>query len=131
MRLERDEKSLSVLEIAFMADPGDSSDEEEDDDDDEEIDVDVETEQPVKKRRGRPPKVVKAAPAVKPKTLNSPKKKKVKKRGDLQVKVNGTLLNEDEEHAGNWTVGLAVGSNILEVGEKGGLTWKVYAERVA
>ncbi|KAF9074860.1 Bromodomain-containing protein [Rhodocollybia butyracea] len=130
MRLEQDEKSLSVREITFMAEPGDSSDEDEDEDE-EEIDVDVETEQPVKKRRGRPPKVVKVAPAAKPKTLNSPKKKKVKKRGDLQVKVNGTLLNEDEERAGNWTVALVVGSNILEVGEKGGLTWKVYAERVA
>lgn len=132
MRLERDEKSLSVREIVFMAEPGDSSDEEEDDDD-EEMDVDIETEQPVKKRgRGRPPKAVKAAaPAQKSKIPNSPKKKKVKKRSELQVKVNGSLLNEDEENAGNWTVELVVGSNVLEVGEKGGLTWKVYAERVA
>ncbi|KIK70664.1 hypothetical protein GYMLUDRAFT_973634 [Collybiopsis luxurians FD-317 M1] len=126
MRLERDEKGLSVREIVFMAEPGDSSEEDDDGEDDTDGDT-AEPEQPIKKRgRGRPPKISKVG--VK---SASPRKKRVKKRGETQVKLNGSYIGEDEENGGGWSVELATGRNILEVGEKGGLMWKVYAERVA
>ncbi|KAJ3909371.1 RSC complex protein [Lentinula edodes] len=132
MPLERDEKSLSVGEIVFMAELGDSSGEEDEGDDDAaEMDVDSAPE-PLKKRRGRPPKVVKTAAVIsKPKVPVSPKKKKPKKRGEMLIKLNGTIVKEDEERSGNWDVELSVGSNVVEVGEQGGLIWKVYAQRIS
>ncbi|KAJ3916976.1 RSC complex protein [Lentinula edodes] len=132
MPLERDEKSLSVGEIVFMAELGDSSGEEDEGDDDAaEMDVDSAPE-PLKKRRGRPPKVVKTAAVIsKPKVPVSPKKKKPKKRGEMLIKINGTIVKEDEERSGNWDVELSVGSNVVEVGEQGGLIWKVYAQRIS
>lgn len=132
MPLERDEKSLSVGEIVFMAELGDSSGEEDEcDDDAAEMDVDSAPE-PLKKRRGRPPKVVKTAAVIsKPKVPVSPKKKKPKKRGKMLIKLNGTIVKEDEERSGNWDVELSVGSNVVEVGEQGGLIWKVYAQRIS
>ncbi|KAJ3772440.1 RSC complex protein, partial [Lentinula raphanica] len=131
MPLERDEKSVCVQEIIFMAEPGESSGEEDDGEDDTaEMDVDGAPEpEPVKKRRGRPPKVVKAPPASKPKTAPV-KKKKQKKRSEVVVKVNGAAVKEDEERSGKWKVELTVGRNVLEIGEQGGLIWTVYAERV-
>ncbi|KAF5388521.1 hypothetical protein D9757_004691 [Collybiopsis confluens] len=126
MRLERDEKSLSVREIVFMTEPGDTSEEEEEEEEDESDEDAAKPEQPVKKRgRGRPPKVMKTSV----KTA-LPKKKKLKKRGETQVKVNGTLVNEEEENGGGWSVELVAGRNVLEVGEQGGLMWRVYAERL-
>ncbi|KAJ3880799.1 RSC complex protein [Lentinula edodes] len=132
MPLERDEKSLSVGEIVFMAELGDSSGEEDEGDDDAgEMDVDSAPE-PLKKRRGRPPKIVKTAAVIsKPKVPVSPKKKKPKKRGEMLIKLNGTIVKEDEERSGNWDVELSVGSNVVEVGEQGGLIWKVYAQRIS
>ncbi|KAJ3763401.1 Bromodomain-containing protein [Lentinula raphanica] len=131
MPLERDEKSVCVQEIIFMAEAGESSGEEDDGEDDTaEMDVDGAPEpEPVKKRRGRPPKVVKAPPASKPKTAPV-KKKKQKKRSEVVVKVNGATVKEDEERSGKWKVELTVGRNVLEIGEQGGLIWTVYAERV-
>ncbi|KAJ3849456.1 RSC complex protein [Lentinula lateritia] len=132
MPLERDERSLSVEEIVFMAELGDSSGEEDEGDDDAaEMEIDSAPE-PLKKRRGRPPKVVKTAAVIlKPKVHVSPKKKKPKKRGEMLIKLNGTIVKEDEERSGNWDVELSVGSNVVEVGEQGGLIWKVYAQRIS
>ncbi|TFY71043.1 hypothetical protein EVG20_g1963 [Dentipellis fragilis] len=48
----------------------------------------------------------------------------------LQVKLDASALtpvNEDEEE---WDVELPVGSHVLELGEKGGLAWKVYVDRI-
>ncbi|KAJ4485789.1 RSC complex protein [Lentinula aciculospora] len=128
--LERDEKRLLVQDIVFMAETVDSSGEEDEGEDDVEMDADTGPGPgPLKKRRGRPPKIAKVA-TVKSKTP-SLKKKKPKKRGETLVKINGAVVKEDEVHSGNWNVELSLGSNVVELGEQGGLTWKVYAERVA
>ncbi|KAJ3994126.1 RSC complex protein [Lentinula boryana] len=131
MPLERDEKNLSVQEISFMAEAGDTSGEEDEGGDDTaEMDVDTAPEPgPLKKRRGRPPKIAKAV-TPKPKASALPKKKKPKKRSEIVVKVNGNAVKEEGERSGTWTVELTVGRNVVEVGEQGGLIWKVYAERI-
>ncbi|KAJ3800207.1 RSC complex protein [Lentinula aff. detonsa] len=131
MPLERDEKNLSVQEISFMAEAGDTSGEEDEGEDDTaEMNVDAAPEPgPLKKRRGRPPKIAKAA-TPKPKTSALPKKRKPKKRSEIVVKVNGNAVKEEGERSGTWTVELTVGRNVVEVGEQGGLIWKVYAERI-
>ncbi|KAJ3984808.1 RSC complex protein [Lentinula detonsa] len=131
MPLERDEKNLSVQEISFMAEAGDTSGEEDEGEDDTaEMDVDAAPEPgPLKKRRGRPPKIAKAV-TPKPKISALPKKRKPKKRSEIVVKVNGNAVKEEGERSGTWTVELTVGRNVVEVGEQGGLIWKVYAERI-
>ena len=83
--------------------------------------------QPKKKRgRGRPPK----KPDVVAKVKST--KKKRPKLGELQVKLNGQPVKDAEDtEEGKWTVNVPVGSSTIEVGEKGGLVWKIYAQRVA
>jgi hypothetical protein len=58
-------------------------------------------------------------------------KKKALKLGEMEVKVNRVMVKEKVDHAGKWAVDLPVGSNVLEVGEWGGLIWKVYVEWMA
>lgn len=130
---------IVVKDVIFLEDEMEESSEDEEaepeEEEDEEEDIDVEADAPVKnarkkgkgRGRGRPPKVA-VKPVVKVKTTL---KKKIKKVGEVALKVNGVVVKEKDDHIGEWDVNLLVGSNILEVGEVGGLIWKVFLERVA
>uniref|UniRef100_A0A0W0FB29 Putative RSC complex protein n=1 Tax=Moniliophthora roreri TaxID=221103 RepID=A0A0W0FB29_MONRR len=135
MRFDKAESSLCVQEVAFVDDlDGDSSGGEEDADEEVDMEVDSGPKAVKKKRgRGRPPKNTRAAAAAAKATApvkSSPPQKKRAVRGEIQVKINGTVVGGKEGESGRWTVELTTGSNILEVGEKGGTVWKVYAERI-
>lgn len=135
LRLVPGESRVNIGGIAFMGDPdeAESSDEEEDkDDEDYDMDVDVEAgstspsknlRSKGKRGRGRPPKA-----AVKVTPTKAPKKKQPK-IGEVQLKLNNIVVKEQIEHEGEWDVYLPVGSSIIEVGEVGGMIWKLYLER--
>lgn len=59
-------------------------------------------------------------------------KASAKPRGpiQLQIKLNGGLVQPLPEKRREWEVRLPVGYNVLEIGEKGGMVWRVYLERV-
>lgn len=123
VRLGANETGFCVENITFTGhDEDDSSEEEDDDDGDEDDDV---SPQPRRKRkgRGRPPRRHAKTRATKK------AKKKSAKLGDVQVKVDGTIMPEQEERSGSWSIGLKPGMHTIELGEKGGLIWKIYAVR--
>jgi hypothetical protein len=141
MRLGQGEKSLCVVEVKFFGEEDrDSSDEDVDVNDAEE---EEEEEEPVPKKRGRgrPPKNPKAkakaatvaAAAAKKADLALKKAQKVPTppRESIQITLNGTLVAGQPDQGGMLDVDLQVGTNVLEVGEKGGHVWKVYLERVS
>ncbi|KAJ7654836.1 Bromodomain-containing protein [Mycena rosella] len=142
MRLGPGECAMRVADVTYMGDDeDDSSDEEEEEEeeeesgDEDEMDVDVPAKNGKKKggkgkgRTRAKGKVVTAAA----KALQAARaaKKEARKIGEVQVKLNGFVVAEKADHPGQWMVELQAGSNVLEVGEKGGLIWKVYAERLA
>ncbi|KAH0838060.1 Bromodomain-containing protein [Lanmaoa asiatica] len=135
MKLGRGEISLSIAEIKFLGEEDrDSSDEDADAHDLEE----EEEEEPVPKKRGRgrPPKNAKVkAKIVTAKKSDLTGKKTLKavtpSRESIQIVLNGKAVGEKPEQEGIWDMELQIGTNILEVGEKGGHVWKVYLERVA
>ncbi|KAF8140554.1 RSC complex protein [Boletus edulis] len=132
MKLGHGERSLSVTEIKFHGDEDqDSSDE-----DAETRDLEEEEEEPLPKKRGRgrPPKNLKVkAKAVTAKKSDAAGKKTSKaptpSRESIQVLLNGKPVGEKSEQ-GVWDVELQSGTNVLEVGEKGGHVWKAYLERM-
>jgi len=135
MRLGKEENSVCVQNIAFLGDEEDEGSDPEDDGEEEDqkgADADVDTTIKAGKRkgkrgRGRPTKVTRSSTRRK---ATSPVKKKVRKIGEIQVKLNGSIVKELDDQNGKWMLELVVGSNTLEVGEKGGLVWKIYAERI-
>ncbi|KAF5368467.1 hypothetical protein D9758_002216 [Tetrapyrgos nigripes] len=135
MRLGKEEKSLLIRNIAFLGDEDEDSSGAEDDGEEDDVKEDTDAEantksvkRKSKRGRGRAMKVTRSTTRLK---ANLPAKKKVKKIGEIQVKLNGSVLQEQDGQSGKWTAELVTGSNTLEVGEKGGLIWKIYAERVA
>lgn len=144
VRLGVGETSLVVNEVTYMGeeeedasddDHGDVEKEEEGDN----MDVDYET-SPSKKKgkargRGRPPKATtlaaKAAQAAAAsKAAKAAKKKAPRKVGEVQLKLNNFVVNEQPEKPGEWSVYLVSGTNVIEIGEVGGMVWKLYAERL-
>ncbi|KAF7302760.1 RSC complex protein [Mycena chlorophos] len=137
IRLGAGENALSVADVTYMGDPEDESSDEE---------VDIEEDHPMEEdhvavngngkkpnTRGREGKS-RAAAAQAAKAIQDAKaaKKAAKEIGEVQVKLNGLVIAEaDTAGSGKWMVAIPKGSNIVEVGEKDGLIWKVYAERVA
>jgi len=131
---------LCVAEVKFFGDEDrDSSDEDADVNDPEEEEQEEEEEEPIPKKRGRgrPPKNPKAkakAAAVARKAdlaLKKPPKAPTPPRESIQIILNGTLISGKPDQEGVWDVELQVGTNVLEVGEKGGHIWKVYLERIS
>ena len=123
---------MVVADVSFLGDPEEESSGDEDgehDENEDEMEVDVPVKNGRKKGKGkgkaRVTRSSKASPS-KVKTV----KKKVEKVGEVQLKVNGLVVKEQPEQPGEWNVHLPLGSNILEVGEVGGLIWKVYVERL-
>ncbi|KAF7796572.1 hypothetical protein EIP86_007753 [Pleurotus ostreatoroseus] len=95
-------------------------------------------EKPQKRGRGRPRKRPKAA--VKPAADESPKgkgKAKVaeapQEEEEVQVRWNSTVVAplqaESEKGREAWEVALILGMNTVEVGEKGGVVWRMYLDR--
>lgn len=133
MKLGQGEISLSIAEVKFLGDEDrDSSDEDADAHDPEE-----EEEEPLPKKRGRgrPPKNSKVkAKVVTGKKSDVAGKKAAKAstppRESIQIVLNGKPVGEKAEQEGVWDVDLQSGTNVLEVGEKGGHVWKVYLDRV-
>lgn len=93
-----------------------------------------EEEEPIPKRRGR------GRPARNHKIKLKPTGKKVDQsvkkvaaqvippHENIQVVMNGTPTTTKADQR-MWEVEPQVGSNVLEIGEKGGYVWKVYLER--
>ncbi|KAJ7103216.1 RSC complex protein [Mycena belliarum] len=139
MRLGPGERSMSVADVTYMGeDEDDSSGEEEEEDDDEdnedEMDVDLPAKNGKKKTKGKGRTRGKATvltAAAKALQAARSAKKEARRLGEVQVKLNGLVVAEKADHPGQWMVDLQAGTNVLEVGEKGGLIWKVYAERLA
>lgn len=141
MRLGHREKGLCVARITFLGQDEDESGGEEEqeeqiqDKEEEEDEEEAETEVPKKKGkrgRGRPKgSTVKAGKTKATRAAKKPSKAPVPKLDEVQVKLNGSVVKEKEDHEREWYVELPVGSNVVEIGEKGGLVWKVYAERIA
>jgi len=141
------ETNILLSNVSFLGDEEDESsgDEEADiekheEEEDVDMDVDIEADAPLPVKngrrkgkgrgRGKPAKVstvtTRQAAA---KTIKQPKKAPLK-IGEVQVKLNGTLLKEQPEQAGQWSINVSVGSSVVEVGEVGGMLWKVYIERI-
>ncbi|KAJ7109887.1 Bromodomain-containing protein [Mycena epipterygia] len=140
MRLGPKERSIRVADVTYMGDEEeDSSDEEDEEDreeeeeDEDEMDVDAPAKNGKKKGKGkgRSRGKGKVATTAAAKALQAARaaRKEARKIGEVQVKLNGLVVAQKADHTGQWTVDLQPGANLLEVGEKGGLVWKVYAER--
>lgn len=141
VRLGIGETGVVVNEVTYMEEEEeDGSDYDHgDEEDDDNLDVDLEA-SPSKKKskargRGRPPKAAtlaaKAAQAAAAsKAAKSAKKKTSRKVGEVQLKLNNSPVNEQPDKHGEWTVNLVTGINVIEIGEAGGMVWKLYAERI-
>jgi len=142
VRLVPGESSLLVNDVTYMEEEEEESSEDEDmdaekEEDDDSMDVDHDV-SPSKKKgkakgRGRPPKAVLAAKAqaAAVKAAKTAKKKASRKPEDIQLKLNNFVVSEQPEKPGEWNVCLVTGSNVIEIGEAGGMIWKLHAERVA
>ncbi|KAJ6575441.1 Bromodomain-containing protein [Mycena capillaripes] len=138
MRLGPEERALSVTDVTYMADEEeDSSEDEEEDSESDEADEESDdtTAKNGKKKgkgkgraRGKGKAVTTAAKALQ---AARAAKREARKIGEVQVKLNGYVVAQKADYPGQWIVDLQAGANLLEVGEKGGLIWKVYAERLA
>ncbi|KAI0640070.1 Bromodomain-containing protein [Trametes polyzona] len=123
MRLSGKESSLVLSDITFLARPEEG---EESSGDEEHDDGDAPASPSKGKKRGRPSrKRGKASEAAKK------AKGKAAEPGlaSVQVKLNGVVLKGRE--TGEWEIPLPTGISVLELGEKGGMVWKVYLDRAA
>ncbi|KAF8971682.1 Bromodomain-containing protein [Flammula alnicola] len=151
MRLGPGETSVIISNITFMGDEDDDSSADEEDaekqeeEDDADMDVDIESGAPSSPKngrkkgkgrgRGRPPKAATIAAKVAQaaavaKAAKVVKRKPANKIGEVQLKLNNFAVKDQPDTPGEWNVYMPIGSNIIEVGEVGGMIWKVYAERL-
>ncbi|KAJ7293007.1 RSC complex protein [Mycena rebaudengoi] len=141
IRLGPGERAVSVGGVTYMGDDEEDSSESESESEDEEeesedeMDVDGSAKNGKKngkgKGKGKGARGKGRAVSAATKALQAARaaKREARKIGEVQVKLNGFLVAEKANQPGEWLVDLQAGSNLLEVGEKGGLIWKVYAER--
>ncbi|KAF8078934.1 RSC complex protein [Lyophyllum atratum] len=137
MRLVPGETDIHVSHVTFMGDEEEESsggEEEEEvelkqEEEEEELEIDAPAKNGRKRGKGkgkRRPKGT-AKTVARAKTVTPKKKQKI---GPIQVKLNGSVVEESEVGMGKWSVNPGRGSSVLEVGESGGLIWKVYIQRV-
>jgi chromatin structure-remodeling complex subunit RSC4 len=139
VRLTHEEAGLCVKDIRFLGDEEEEESGAEEAREDrkegkEEEEEESEADHPVTKngrkkgkwRKGRQ----KGKGTAKGKGTRGAKKTSKPKMDEVQVKLNGSAAKENEDTKGEWNLELPVGPNIVEIGEKGGLVWKVFAERV-
>jgi hypothetical protein len=145
MRLGQGEGAVSVADVRFFGDDEEEQGGEDDPHDPEEAEEEaVDTELvskngkgKAKRGRGRPPKnstrvaVVAKPTKVTRSTKPAPPKAVTPLQDSIKIRLNGSVVQGKGDREGEWDVELRPGSNVLEVGEEGGMTWKVYMERVA
>ena len=136
MRLTPTETGVLVEDVAFFHDEEEESsgDEEAEQEPKQEEEEETVEEAPVKngRRKGKSRAKTRSQKSVKSSASKSKvpiPKKKATKIGEVQVKLDGTAV-KDGEKVNQWTVSLSVGSHVLEIGEVGGIHWKVFAERM-
>lgn len=120
MRLNGSETGiiLSNVTLLYMLEDGSSGDDEQDGEEG--------TALAKGKKRGRSArKRGKAAEAAKKAKGKAPESG----GGGMQATLNGAVVAGKE--SGEWEVPLPVGISVLELGEKGGMVWKVYLDRAA
>ena len=146
VRLMPGETTIVLSNVLFLGDEEDESsgDEEADvekheEEEDADMDVDIEADAPLPVKngrkkgkgrgRGRPAKV--STITTRQATAKTMKQKKTPpKIGEVQVKLNGSLVKAQPEQAGQWSISVSVGSSVVEMGEVGGMLWKVYLQRI-
>ena len=131
------ESRLIISDATFIPSHDDDEEEssEEEEDDDEEYDDDMAVDgtpsrngkkRGKARRRGRP---TRSSARTSAKTAMATKKKP-NKPGEVQLKLNGVVMSPQADQPGEWDVLLPLGSSTLQIGEVGGLTWKVYIEKL-
>ncbi|TCD71196.1 hypothetical protein EIP91_012146 [Steccherinum ochraceum] len=150
VRLGADEWSVRVSGVKFFLREG----EEEKDEEEEKMEVDGEARKEEEEEdEAATPKIV-PAPEPEPEPEPEPAKQSPPKRGrgrprkkpletvpeskvsvpsgpaELQVKLNGGLVRSVTGKKSEWEIPLPVGCNVLEIGEKGGMVWRAYLERM-
>ena len=145
VRLMPGETTILLSNVSFLGSEEDESsgDEEADvekhEEEEADMDLDVEADPPLPvkngrrkgkgKGKGRSAKV--STVTTRQAAAKTMKQKKTPpKIGEVQVKLNGSLVKEQAEQAGQWSISVSLGSNVVEVGEVGGMLWKVYLQRI-
>ena len=134
MRLGQGEIMVTVSDVRFQEEEDDQgSDEEMPNAEEEEEEEEEPIPKPKAKRgRGRPKGNTRTAKA---KVVRSskpvPQKSTTPAQLNISITLNGTAVTEKTDHEGRWDSELRMGSNVLEVGEEGGIMWKMYLERVS
>ncbi|KAG6865756.1 hypothetical protein C0991_011953 [Blastosporella zonata] len=130
LRLAPGETEVHIGQVTFLGDEEDESsgDEEQEEEQDDVEDVETQATNGRKKGKGRGRGRPKGSKA-KGKAVVTLKKKK-QKLGPVQVKLNGVVVKEQDGESGQWIVSPASGLSTIEIGESGGLIWKVYVQRM-
>jgi len=148
MRLGHGEGTISVTDIRFLGDEEEEGSEDEAHDVADEDEDDVEDDRAprngkgkAKRGRGRPKASTRAtaaaAASAKTKVTRStkpaaaPPKTTTPLQDSVRIVLNGSVVEGKENCEGEWEVELRLGLNVLELGEDGGMIWKVYMERVS
>jgi chromatin structure-remodeling complex subunit RSC4 len=146
MRLGQGEGAISVADVRFLGDEEEEGSEDETHDAAEEEEEDVEEDHAsrngkgkAKRGRGRPKASTRTAAAAAAKTkvtrstkpAAAPPKATTPLRDSVKILLNGSVVDGREDCEGEWDVELRLGPNVLEVGEDGGMIWKVYMERIS
>ena len=137
-RLGAGETSVRVSGIRFLDDMDEHSDGEPEkehaeverhEEEEEEEEEPPQEEKPVKRGRGRPRKKrTKAAESPNGKGKAAAKNAPVAEE-ETQVRLDSTVVSPSED--GVWLFEIPVGLHVIEVGAKGGMTWRVYLDRIA
>ena len=145
VRLGQGEAAVSVADVQFLGDEEEEGSDgeiindvaEEDEEDAEEDLAPRNGKGKAKKGRGRPKASARATAAVaKMKVTRStkavaPPKAATLLQDSVKILLNGSVVEGKEDCDGQWDVELRFGPNVLEVGEDGGMVWKVYLERIS
>ena len=141
IRLGPNERALHFSGLRFIG-----QEEEEEESSEEEEEGDEEEDQEILKRRprGRPSKAAAAALKAAQDRVDRRARKRARTTREIFVKLNGTVVPEKVKapemngggahrshfEAKEWTVDLKNGLSTIEIGEKDGMVWKVYVDRL-
>lgn len=136
VRLSSAERSVRISEVKFLDDADEHSDDEEKErpeierreEEEEEEEEEPQQDKP-KRGRGRPKKKRSKATESPKGKGKAPAKNEVSSEGEVQVKLNNVLISPTEGSV--WEFELPVGLNVVEVGAKGGKTWRTYLDRIS
>jgi hypothetical protein len=129
LRLGKNETSVLVTGIRFLTDEEDDEEDEHRESEKEEEEEEEEEEVPEVRKRGRPAKKGKGKTTSKPGKTSTKKQKTSPPEEEISVRINSSQISGNSETSGEWMVDVPLGSNSLEVSEKGGAVWKVYLDR--